>query len=84
MRVCSLRRAHALAADGAPQPRDLVPPRPRPGRSHTAMSQGEAEVASLLILDYNADLTVLNKIKKPPVELAPKVTLDALRREGVL
>ena len=48
------------------------------------MSQGEAEVASLLILDYNADLTVLNKIKKTPVELAPKVTLDALRREGVL
>ena len=48
------------------------------------MSGGQVEVASLLILDFKADVTALNKNRKTPIEVAPQPTLDALRREGVL
>ena len=61
----------------------LTPPRSMSQR-HAAMSGGQVEVASLLILDFKADVTALNKNRKTPIEVAPQPTLDALRREGVL
>ena len=41
-------------------------------------------MASLLIVEYNADVKRLNKAKKTPIDVASPVVLDALRREGTL
>jgi len=48
------------------------------------MSEGQAEVAALLILDYKADPHLKNKNEKTPIDLASPQVLEALRREGAL
>jgi 2,3-bisphosphoglycerate-independent phosphoglycerate mutase len=48
------------------------------------MAEGQVEVAALLLLDFHADATLQNRNKKTPMELASPVTLEALRRDGVL